>query len=56
RARRDALLRASDWTQLPDSPLSQAKRDEYRAHRQALRDITEEPAWPDVTLPEPPTP
>ena len=54
RARRNGMLRASDWTQLPDSPLSQAQRDDYRAHRQALRDVTEDPAWPDVTLPEPP--
>lgn len=54
RARRDGMLRASDWTQLPDSPLSQAQRDAYRTHRQALRDITEDPAWPEVTLPEPP--
>jgi len=54
RARRNGMLRASDWTQLPDSPLSQAQRDDYRAHRQALRDITEDPAWPDVPLPEPP--
>lgn len=54
RSRRNGLLRASDWTQLPDSPLSQAQRDAYRAHRQALRDITDDPAWPDVTLPEPP--
>jgi hypothetical protein len=54
RSRRNGMLRASDWTQLPDSPLSQAQRDDYRAHRQALRDITEDPAWPDVPLPEPP--
>lgn len=52
RSRRNGLLRASDWTQLPDSPLSEDQRTEYQTARQALRDITEDPAWPDVTLPE----
>ena len=38
---RDKLLQQSDWTQLPDSPLSDAKRAEWATYRQALRDITE---------------
>jgi hypothetical protein len=35
------LLQQSDWTQLPDSPLTEAKRAEWATYRQALRDITE---------------
>ena len=38
RAERDALLRASDWTQLPDIP--PRTRASWTAYRQALRDIT----------------
>lgn len=38
RAERDALLRASDWTQLPDIPAS--TRAAWAPYRQALRDIT----------------
>lgn len=38
RAKRDKLLLASDWTQLPDVPLS--TREAWTTYRQALRDIT----------------
>jgi hypothetical protein len=38
---RDACLAETDWTQLPDSPLTEAKRAEWAIYRQALRDITE---------------
>jgi hypothetical protein len=38
RAERDAMLRASDWTQLPDIP--PGTRAAWTAYRQALRDIT----------------
>jgi hypothetical protein len=40
RAERDALLRASDWTQLPDIPAS--TRAAWAPYRQALRDITQQ--------------
>lgn len=40
RARRDDLLRASDWALLPDSPLSSEQQEGWRQYRQALRDIT----------------
>lgn len=52
RARRDALLRACDWTQMPDSPLTDELRSDWAAYRQALRDLPEtvtDPAaaeWP----------
>ena len=41
RSIRDSLLSRSDWTQLPDSPLTEAKRAEWATYRQELRDITE---------------
>ena len=42
RAERDRLLRESDWTQLPDAPLTAAERAEWAAYRQALRDLPQE--------------
>ncbi|SLK09531.1 tail fiber assembly protein [Novosphingobium mathurense] len=52
RAERDRLLAASDFTQLPDSPLTDELRANWAAYRQALRDLPEtvtDPAaveWP----------
>ena len=40
RHERNRLLAESDWTQVPDSPLSAAKKAEWQTYRQALRDIT----------------
>ena len=37
---RNNLLRQSDWTVMPDSPLSDSKKAEWKTYRQALRDIT----------------
>ena len=37
---RDYELAMSDWTQLPDSPLSAAKKAEWAEYRQKLRDMT----------------
>ena len=39
RAMRAVLLRATDWTQAADSPLSQEHRTAWAAYRQALRDL-----------------
>lgn len=39
RARRDELLRQSDFSQLPDAPLTTTQRAAWRTYRQALRDI-----------------
>lgn len=36
---RESLLLTSDWTQMPDSPLSDEKKAEWAVYRQALRDI-----------------
>lgn len=52
RAQRDALLTACDWTQLPDVTIP--KKAEWAAYRQALRDITNDPAFPEVALPNNP--
>ena len=42
RDRRKSLLFASDWTQLPDAPLTNMKIADWREYRQTLRDITNE--------------
>ena len=41
RLERNAKLYACDWTQLPDSGLSETQAEEWRVYRQALRDYTE---------------
>ena len=52
-------LQASDWTQLPDSPLSETKKAEWATYRQKIRDIpTDFPdatSWEDITFPTKPT-
>jgi len=40
RLERTILLQDSDWTQTPDSPLSNSKKAEWVSYRQALRDLT----------------
>ena len=37
--KRNNKLLASDWTQLPNSPLSDSKKAEWATYRQTLRDI-----------------
>lgn len=39
RGARDSRLATSDWTQVPDAPLTDAKKLEWRTYRQALRDL-----------------
>lgn len=50
RAKRDRLLQASDWTQLPDVPL--ATKEAWAAYRQALRDVTLQSDPFNITWPE----
>lgn len=51
--KRNGLLAASDWTQLPDVPL--ATKEAWATYRQALRDITDQPGYPlEVVWPTPP--
>ncbi|QTI81500.1 phage tail assembly chaperone (plasmid) [Roseomonas marmotae] len=55
RTKRNALLTACDWTSLPDAPLTEEQRAAWRAYRQALRDVTDQPGFPaDVVWPTPP--
>ena len=52
---RNALLSASDWTQLSDNVLSAEKRAQWALYRQFLRDIPEQSDFPkNVTWPEKP--
>lgn len=51
RSKRNALLSACDWTQLPNSPLTTAKVTEWATYRQVLRDFPGNcdpaaPVWP----------
>jgi hypothetical protein len=43
RAKRDRLLRASDWTQVADAPVDQ---EAWALYRQALRDVPEQAGFP----------
>ncbi len=55
RARRSALLVASDWTQLSDSPLSSEGRAAWSAYRAALRGVPQQPGFPTaIEWPLPP--
>ena len=54
RGNRDALLAASDWTQLADSPLSSSKKTEWAVYRQQLRDITDSSDLANVEFPATP--
>jgi len=52
---RQRYLQDSDWTQMPDSPLSAEKKTEWQTYRQALRDITlTATSCSDVTWPAEP--
>ena len=51
RAQRDRLLAASDWTQVLDAPVD---RTAWATYRQQLRDLPQDPNFPDVTFPNDP--
>jgi hypothetical protein len=55
RSARDRLIAASDWTQLPDAPLTTTQKAAWKTYRQALRDVTAQAGFPDnVTWPKVP--
>lgn len=55
RNQRQALLNSCDWTQVADADLSKSKLADWRAYRQALRDITDQPGFPsEIDWPIPP--
>lgn len=45
RMERNARLAATDWTQAADVP--QATKDKWAPYRQALRDVPQQPGFPD---------
>jgi hypothetical protein len=55
RDERNYKIAGSDWTQLDDSPITNAKKLEWATYRQALRDIPLQAGFPwNVTWPESP--
>jgi hypothetical protein len=48
REKRNKLLQETDWTQLPDVPLNTQQL--YLAYRQALREITDQPGFPNNVI------
>nr|DAG80679.1 MAG TPA: tail assembly chaperone protein [Caudoviricetes sp.] len=56
RAKRGALLAASDYTQATDYPSTYAARTAWAEYRQQLRDVTKQAGFPaEVVWPWPPT-
>jgi len=53
-AKRQYLLQESDWTQLPDVPLTDTQRKVWAEYRQELRDITKQSLTPDIKWPTKP--
>jgi len=55
---RTLLLRECDWKVAPDSPLTDSKKTEWIAHRQALRDLpnsyTDDDEFSNVVFPTEP--
>ena len=55
RSERNVLLLRTDYTQLPDAPLSSIEKEAWAGYRQALRNITTQDTFPDsVVFPLPP--
>lgn len=55
RYERSQLLQASDWTQIPNSPLTTAQQTAWATYRQALRDIPAQSGYPvNITWPTAP--
>jgi len=50
RSRRDALITQTDYLMMPDYPLAPGKRAALEAYRQALRDIPEQPGFPQAVV------
>lgn len=47
---RDSLLAETDKTMLPDYPVTDEEREKYKAYRQYLRDIPQNPDFPDIEI------
>lgn len=55
RSERAQRLRATDWTQMADAPLTALEKAAYQTYRQVLRDLPSLPGFPDVPWPTLPT-
>lgn len=44
--KRQKLLSSTDWTQLPNNPLTVEKQTAWATYRQALRDVTDQAGYP----------
>ena len=44
---RNQFLANSDWTQMPDSPLTTEQKAAWATYRQALRDVTAQEGFPN---------
>tara|TARA_Y100001954_G_scaffold188367_1_gene201763 strand:- start:252 stop:509 length:258 start_codon:yes stop_codon:yes gene_type:complete len=56
RAMRNQMLMGTDWTQSPDSPLTDSQKTSWATYRQSLRDITDSATSLDnVTWPTKPS-
>jgi len=51
---RDKRLRDTDWTQLPDAPLTAEQVQAYRVYRQKLRDLPDTITFTDPEFPQEP--
>lgn len=54
RDERGGRLSSSDWTQLPDSPLTEEQKNSWKQYRQELRDITNQANPFEIIFPEKP--
>jgi len=48
RATRNELLAASDWTQMPDSPLADEAKTSWASYRTLLRTLPTHENWPTL--------
>lgn len=49
------LLAATDWTMLPDVPMTVGKKQDWIAYRRALREVKHQPKFPhNIQWPAPP--
>lgn len=54
RRKRNKYLTETDWTQVPDSPLTNQKQTEWQVYRQSLRDIPSQVDPFNISWPTPP--
>ena len=55
KSQRNLLLTNSDWTQIPNNPLTDQQKQDWAVYRQQLRDVTTQSGYPfNVVWPTPP--